>query len=212
MFDIIGKASISEVILVFLLVFLLPLLALLVQRLRRYEALYGDLPKLKRNWGKKKTVDEDGDEEQLMAASDTAVKPRADAADDDSGGDAYPYRAKTFLTNADRACLAAMREVYGKEVEIFPKVALWETIEPSMGGAAYPRRLSDKDFDFLICDSRTMKPLTAVMYNPKKGPAAGRADEIRRICQAAAAPVVFIDMNDKYDAKRLRQALGVPEL
>ncbi len=211
MLEIIGKISISEVILIFLLIFLIPILGLLIQRLRRYEEQFGDLPKAKRKWGKKKEKAAD----EPPAAPDkpeNAAAPVLADLEEDLSSDVYPYRAKTFLSGGDKACLAAMREVYGPDVEIFPKVALWETVEPTVGGVAHSRRLLDKDFDFLICDARTMKPLTGVLYNPKKGPAAGRVDEIRRICQAAAANVVFIDTNEKYDAKQLRRALGVPEL
>ncbi len=213
MLEILGNISLSEVILIFLLIFLFPVMGLLIQRLRRYEAEFGDLPASKKKWGKKKDKGEDRGREPEAVTEKTGLvsPPVLNDLDEDLGSDVYPYRQKAFLTGGDKACLAAMREVYGPDVEIFPKVALWETVEPTVGGVAHSRRLFDKDFDFLICDARTMKPLTAVLYNPKKGPAAGRVDEIRRICQAAATNVVFIDTNEKYDAKQLRRALGVPE-
>jgi hypothetical protein len=67
-------------------------------------------------------------------------------------------------------------------------------------------------YDFLVCDKSTGKPLTAVMYKPGRGRPAGGVDELLKICKAAEANVVSIDMAEKYDAKSLKEALGIPEL
>ncbi len=199
MMDAIRQISISEVALLFILLFVLPLLALLVRRLRAYEALFGDLP------------DEKKKEKKKAAAA--APAPAAAASTEDAvPGNVYPYRAKAFLSPSDHACLEAMREALGDEVDVFPKVALWELVESTDKAPGYLNRLHDKDYDFLVCDRRTGQPLTAVMYNAGKGRPAGRIDEIRKICKAAGANVVFIDQKAEYDADSLKEALGLPDL
>lgn len=197
--DVIGKIAISEVILLFLLLFVLPALFLLIMRLRKYEAQFGQLPEEKKNKKKKKKSVEEPPAEAKPAAAEHAAE-------------GYPYRTKAFLSPADRACLQAMREALGPDAEVYPKVALWETVEPTEKDAAYARRLEGTCYDFLVCDKRTGKPLTAVMYRPGRGRPAGAVDELLKICKAAGANVVSIDMVEKYDVKSLKAALGIPEL
>lgn len=197
MLDVLGKASISEVILIFLLLFVLPLIALLLRRLRKYEALYGVL----QEEGKKKKGDEPAPEAPPPA-------PQEEAPPDNS----YPYQSRPFLSSADKACLNAMREALGPDVDVFAKVALWETVESTERAAGYANRLKGLAFDYLVCDRKTGQVLTAVMYNPGKGRPAGPIDEIKKVCAAAKANVVFIDMAEEYDVKTLSAALGIPNL
>ncbi len=199
MFDAIRSITIPEVILLFLLLFVLPLLFLMVRRLRSYEALFGALP------------EKDG---KGQAAAPAAPAPRAAAApaEDAVPDNVYPYKVRAFLSPADHACLLAMREALGEEVDIFPKAALWALVESTEKAPGYAKRLHDKEFDFLVCDRRTGRPLTAVMYNPGKGRPAGKIDEVKKICKAAGEPLVFIDMAEHYDAASLKEALGIPDL
>ncbi len=97
-------------------------------------------------------------------------------------------------------------------MDVFAKVALWELVESTDKAPGYAGRLKGLDFDYLLCDRKTGRMLTAVMYNPGKGRPAGPVDEVRKICAAAKANVVFIDMAEKYDAKTLGAALGLPAL
>lgn len=204
MTDVISKISISEVILLFVLIFILPAMTMMLMRLRKYELLFGPLPEgpVSRKKGKAKK------KEDAPVPESSELPPAATDAVDAS---VYPYRSRTFLGPADRACLAALREVLG-EVEVYPKVAAWETVESTDGNPGYAARLHGKAYDFLVCDARTGQPLTAVVYKPGKGRPAGPADELRKICDAAGANVVFIDMAEEYDAKTLKEALGLPDL
>lgn len=200
MMEILGKTSISEVILLFNLIFLLPMMALMLLRLRKYETLFGQLPESdKKKKGKA--------EPEPTAAPTPAGGTDPDAVPDD----VFPYKTRAFLSPADRACLAALREALG-EVEVYPKVALWELVEATDKAPGYARRMHGKDFDFLVCDRRTGMPFTAVMYKPGKGRPAGAVDELQKICQAAGANVVLIDMAEEYDVKTLKDALGIPDL
>lgn len=200
MMDILGKITFSEVLLLFVLLFVLPGMTYLVLRLRKYEALFGFLPddKAKKKAKKSEPV-------TVESAAETESVP-------DVPNDVYPYRSKVFLSPADKACLGAMREALGEEVEVFPKVALWELVESTEKEAGYLQRLHGKDVDFLVCDRKTGRPLTAVAYNPGKGRPAGPVDELKKICDAAEANIVFIDMAEEYDVKSLKDALGIPEL
>lgn len=194
MLDSIRQITIAEVMLLFVLLFVVPITATLLLRLRRYEAQFGQLK------GKAKK------------AAPAAAAPAAKAAEDDVPKNVYPYRSRPFLTAPEKDCLAALREALGDQVEVYPKVALWETVESSDANPGFARRLHDKDFDFLVCDFRTGQPLTAVMFKPAKGKPAGPIDEIKRICEAAGANVVFIDQAEDYDAAKLKAELGLPDL
>ena len=198
MMDILSKITVSEVLLLFVLLFVLPGMGYLVMRLRKYEALFGFFPDDKKKAKKPEP-----------AAAETAAKTEPAAGVPD---DVFPYRSKAFLSPADEACLGAMREALGDEVEVFPKVALWEFVESTDKEAGYLQRLHGRDVDFLVCDRKTGRPLTAVAYNPAKGRPAGPVDELKKICDAAEANIVFIDMAEEYDAKSLKEALGIPEL
>ncbi len=50
------------------------------------------------------------------------------------------------------------------------------------------------------------------MYKPGRGRPAGAVDELLKICKAAEASVVSIDMAEQYDVKSLKDALGIPDL
>ncbi|MCL2001221.1 MAG: DUF2726 domain-containing protein [Planctomycetes bacterium] len=198
MLDIIAQITISEVMLLFVLLFVLPTTTFLILRLRRYENLFGELPN---TVGKKKAKPPEQPKTAPLAVGATAVPT-----------DVFPYKIRAFLSSADKACLQAMREALGPDVEVFPKVALWETIESADKNPGYLERLHGKDYDFLVCDRKTGQPLTAVMFKPGRGRPTGAVDELKRICAAAKANVVFIDMLENYDAKMLKDALGIPDL
>lgn len=199
MMEIIGKTTISEVILLFLLLFVLPVTALLVLRLRQYEKLYGVL------------VPEGKSGKKAKKKAETEVEKEAPAAKGESS-DGYAYRARVFLSPAERTCLRVMREVLGKDVDVYPKVALWETVEPMDPTQANINRLHGQDYDFLVCDQKTGQPLTAVMFKGGRGGRGGAAGELTKICEAAGASVIFIDMAEEYDAAKMKQALRIPDL
>ena len=73
-------------------------------------------------------------------------------------------------------------------------------------------RLRGICYDGLVCDRQTGKALTGVMFNPGRGRPAGGVDELKKSCKAAGAPVVFIDMAEKYYATSMKNALGIPDL
>ncbi len=203
MLDALAKTTISEVILLFLLLFVLPMLALLVRRLRKYEMLYGVLKEEGKKKKKKKT------EEPVAEPEPPAPVAPEDEAPPDN---AYPYASRTFLSPADKACLSALREAFGPDVNVFPKVAVWEVVEPTEKAIGYANRLRGLLFDFLICDGITGQVLTGIAYNPGKGRPAGPIDELKEICHAAGTNLVFIDMAEEYNAKTLKDALGIPDL
>lgn len=203
MMEILRQITLSEVMLLFNLIFIVPMLVLLVVRLRRYEALYGELPKKGR---RRKAAPAPPPEPE--AGAPAAAPAAANAVPDD----VFPYDAGTFLTAAEKACLAALRGALGPEVDVFPKVAIWEYVKSTDDNPGYAARLHGKDFDYLVCDVKLGQPLTAVMFEPGKGRPAGPTDELKKICSAAGANLVFIERRDDYDAAYLKKALGIPDL
>ncbi len=195
--DILSQITISEVILLFNLCFVLPTLAFLLLRLRKYEKQFGYLPEE----GKKKKKKKKEEEVQAPAPVASTINPEL-----------YPYREIPFLSPSDRACLAALLEALGEGVQVFPKVALWETMESTDKDPGYRERLNGRSYDFLVCDEATGQQLTGIMYRPVKGPAIAKSDEMKKICSASGAHLVFIDQAEEYDAATLKGEPGITEL
>lgn len=198
MWDAITKAGIAEITLLFTLLFLCPMLFLLIRRLKRYEARFGYLEGGAPPPGPRK-------EKTPPPAPAAAERPNAP-------DNVFPYESRQFLSQPERQCLEALRQALGDEVDVFPKVALWETVAPTEADPGYAERLCRLDFDYLVCDKKLGQPLTAVMFKPGKGKPAGPVDTLTKICAAAGANLVFIDVADEYDAGRLKEELGLPDL
>ncbi len=194
--DIIRQITISEVILLFNLVFVLPAMALLILQLRKYERQFGPLPEETKKKSRKKKEKED------TAAAAALFSP--------ANPDKYPYAAKNFLSAGDIACITALEEAFGPDVRVSPKVALWETIEPTEKDAEYRDRLHGRNYDFLLSDKALGQPLSAIMYRPVSGPAIAKSDEMKKICAAAGMQLVFIEQAAEYNTENLKNELGIP--
>ena len=195
MTDAVRQITVAEVILLFVLLFVLPGMAFLVWKLREYERMLANGGQL----AEKKKKKERGE------TSPPIPKKISD--------NVFPYQSRPLLLPPETACLAALREVLAADnVDVFAKTALWELVEPTDKDPGYAERLRGLDFDFLICDRATGRPLTAVMFNPGKGGSDDQAVLLRKICDAAGTHVVFIDRAENYDAKTLKESLGIPDL
>ena len=196
MTDVLRNASIAEIMLLFVLLFIVPMLAMMLMQLRKYQQLFGDLP------GRRK--------KEKAKEAPAAVAAAAPAAEE---GDAeqYPYRATPFLSQPEKACLAALRDALG-DVEVYPKTALWECVEPTDAAPLHADRLRGLAFDYLVCDRGTGQPLTAVMFKPERGEPTRNIDEMRKICAAAGTSLVMLPLAESYDAASLKKTLGIPDL
>lgn len=196
MLDIVRQAGISEVILLFVLVFVIPMTAFLLLRLRRYESQFGRLAAPDKKKKKKKEPE---------PAPEKPTKPSVPP-------DVFPYRAKTFIDPPERACLNALAEAIGGDIMVYVKVALWELVESTDKNPGYFDRLTGKAIDFLVCDAATGKPFTAVCFEPAKGTPRGPVEELEKICKAAGLHLVFLPVAEEYDAKSLKKTLNIPDL
>lgn len=194
--DILGNMAISEVVLWFVLIFLLPMIVVILRRLRRYEDLYGLLgPKKK----KKKKV-----EEPPPAAPAAPAAPPVPA-------NVFPYRARTFLDPSEAGCLKAVIGAMGEGVLVFAKTALADLAESTDANPGFADRLKGLSVDYLVVDQRTGKPFTAVQFEPEKGAPRGARDAVKGVCEAIGLHLVFIPRGE-YEAGDLKKLLGIPEL
>lgn len=202
MMDVLSRISVAEIALLANIIFILPGFALLLRQLMKYEKLYGDLPSSKKT--KKKKA------EEPAPAPATPAEPAKKV---NTG--IFPFESKPFMSPADAACLGALAGALG-DVNVFPKVALWELIQvkkdKNEDTEGQQERLYGKMLDFLVCDRTTCKPMTAVLFNPGKGRPAGPVEELKSICKAAEVNLVFIDQKEEYDVAALKQELGIPDL
>lgn len=197
MLDIFGQAGISEVILLFVLIFIIPTLAFLLIKLRRYEATYGVISLRGR---KKKKKKEKKPEPPPPAKEKPSVPP-----------DVFPYRTRVFLTPSEQAFLKALHDAVGGEVTVYAKVALWDLVESTDKNPGFTDRLFDKRVDFLVCDKSTGTPFTAVCFEPDKKAPKGPKEELDKICKAAGLYLVFLPEAEEYDARKLKTLLEIPE-
>ncbi|MDR1613789.1 MAG: DUF2726 domain-containing protein [Planctomycetota bacterium] len=197
MSDIVGGMSIAETVLWFVLIFILPMIAIILNRLRRYEELYGLLgPKRKKAKGPPKPA---------PAAPAVSAAPAVP-------GDVFPYRAAVFLDPSEIDCLGAIGAAMGEGVLVFAKTALSALAESTDANPGYAERLKGLAVDYLVVDAKTGKPFTAIRFEPEKGAPSGARDAVRGVCAAMGLHLVSIPRKGGYDAKELRKLLGIPEL
>lgn len=196
MLDIVRQAGISEVILLFVLVFVIPMTGYLLLRLRRYESQFGRLAAPEKKKKKKKEA-----EPAPEKSGKRSVPP-----------DVFPYQAKVFIPPPERACLNALTEAIGGDIAVYVKVALWELVEATDKNPGYFDRLTGKSIDFLICDASTGKPFTAACFEPPRNAPRRPVEELEKICKAAGLHLVFLPVAEEYDAKTLKKTLEIPDL
>ena len=197
MIEQIRQAALSEIMLLFVLIFIMPAIVILLFRLRRYETLYGELEPAKKNKAEKKKKDE------LTQEKENKPLPALNN---------FPYQKRTMLQPPERNCLKALEEVMGDDTRIFAKVAISQLIETSDVDPGYNSRLSGKYFDFLLCEYDTCQPFTAIMLVDRKQKNRGQDKELDNICEAAEMHVIKIPAQDSYTAEEVRKIIGLPDI
>lgn len=198
MWELLGQTGISEAILLFILIFIIPLLGYLLLKLRRYENQYGVIY-LRGKKKKKKKKPEPPPKE--MKPEKPSVPP-----------DVFPYETKPFINPSEQMLLDALYEAIGGDIMIYTKVALSGLVQSTDSNPGFHDRLADKYVDFLICDKQTGNPFTAVCLEPGKKAPKGPTEELAKICQAANLHLVFLPQADSYDTAKVKKLLDIPDL
>ena len=192
------KMGIAEIILLFILLFLIPVVFLLLREMRRLEQrLQGGLPP------------EPKTSSATRAFLETAIPPPK--ADSPPPPAAFLYQRRALLSAAEISFRDAAQALMGQDTLLLPKVSLSALVESADSHPAHAERLAGKTVDFLVCDRPTGHPTAAVFFQGAAVPR-GTLDEAEKICKAANVSFVRLPFKDSYDAETIRKALGLPEL
>ena len=127
--------------------------------------------------------------------------------------DSLPYRTQDdFLSKAELSFHHVLSSILKERAVICPKVRLGDIF--SVGKAkkwmSFVNRIASKHIDFLICDPKTMKPLTAIELDDSSHRRSDREERdkfVDRVFATAALPLVHIKAQRQYNAKDLATQL-----
>lgn len=151
--------------------------------------------------------------------------PYEPSSDLDVGGDKadvprwqrnHPYQRRSFLlSKAEFSFFGALRQAVGEDGVVFAKVRVADVIMPAKGlkgdnwwGAF--RSISQKHFDFLVCDQTSSKVLGAIELDDashNKPRAKTRDEFLKNACKAAELPLIRVSVDSGYNVADLRMRL-----
>jgi very-short-patch-repair endonuclease len=129
------------------------------------------------------------------------------------GHDQFPYQAKQyFFSNAEASFYHFLNNMVGENHIIFPHVALRDLI--AVTGVAkssyyqYYNKIDRKQVDFLLVDSKNLKPVLVIELDDSSHQRADRAERdgyVEKALAAAGIPIARIPVKHSYDAKEISE-------
>jgi len=128
---------------------------------------------------------------------------------------AFLYRKSGALFSpVERSFLGVLYEAVGEHATVFGKVRVADVVEPIAGLNGCDRqkafdKVSDRHFDFLLCDKKNLSVICAIELNYGAHPSNSRhpRDEfLKGVCEEAGVPLVQIPAKSGYvidEVKRL---------
>lgn len=121
--------------------------------------------------------------------------------------DNYPYQAKPyFFSNAEASFYHFLKQMVEVDVIIFPHVSLRDlvSVTGSQEYYKYNNKIDRKQVDFLLVESKTLKPRLVIELDDKTHKRADRIqrDEfVEKVLEVANIPIARIPVQPAYDAK-----------
>ncbi|MBC7876702.1 MAG: DUF2726 domain-containing protein [Anaerolineales bacterium] len=125
----------------------------------------------------------------------------------------FPYKAKQyFFTNAEASFFHFLKQMIGEGVIIFPHVALRDLV--SISGVEktnyykYYNQIDRKQVDFLLVESKTLKPMLVIELDDSSHQRADRIqrDEfVEKVLATAKIPIARVPVKQSYNAKELNE-------
>lgn len=129
------------------------------------------------------------------------------------------YKVRDYIQSpAERTLMAALLEAIraanqSQHLVIFPSVRLAEVLgvdsnhhrDPSSKQSA-TNRIVSKQFDFVICDAKSTRPLLVVELDDKshsRKDRASRDEFVDHACRTAGLPILHVTAASKYDTSQL---------
>lgn len=114
-----------------------------------------------------------------------------------------------ICSQGELAFLAVLESVVPDDLRVLCKVRVADVIDTF--GADF-RTVSQKHFDFVVCDARTFQPRLVIELDDKshQSPAAQKRDAVKnQVCARAGLSILRVTAGASYDAAGLARALAV---
>lgn len=125
-----------------------------------------------------------------------------------------PYRLRDdFLSPAEFSFYKVFNSIYGTQLIVQSKVRLADVFFVARPNENYTffNRIAQKHLDFLICDSRTMKPILAVELDDSSHNRANRRERdefLEEACQVAGLPLVRLPVQREYNTLEIEERMA----
>ncbi len=161
---------------------------------------------------------------KLLGLSDDAIDKTIDFVSDllfekdekSSSGAEYPYHlVDEFISSAELNFFFNLKSVVGDPIQIFSKVKLSDLFYAKTGdygrNRSYTNRIDRKHVDFLLCDSKTLKPILGIELDDKSHQRADRQerdDFVNHVFEAAKLPLMHISVQGGYSQNELKSKIS----
>ena len=160
---------------------------------------------------------------KLLGLSDEAIHKTIDfisdllfEKDEKSTTIEYPYHlVDEFMSPAEHNFFFNLKSVVGDSTHIFSKVKLSDLFYAKTGdygkNRSYTNRIDRKHVDFLLCDSKTLKPLLGIELDDKSHQRADRQerdDFVNNVFQVAKLPLIHVSVQRGYSQTELKAKLS----
>ena len=161
---------------------------------------------------------------KLLGLSDEAIDKTIDfisdllfEKDEKSSKIEYPYhQVDEFISAAELNFFFNLKAVVGDSFQLFSKVRLGDLFYAKTGefgkNRGYTNKINQKHVDFLLCDSKTLKPILGIELDDKSHQVAKRQerdDFIDHVFEAAKLPLMHISVQRSYSQSELKSKLSV---
>jgi hypothetical protein len=126
----------------------------------------------------------------------------------------FPYRLRDdFLSPAEFSFYKVFNSIYSTQLTVQSKVRLADIFFVARPNENYTffNRIAQKHLDFLICDSRTMKPLLAVELDDSSHNRLERKERdefLDQVCQVAGLPLVRLPVKREYNTREIEERVS----
>ncbi len=128
----------------------------------------------------------------------------------------YPYhQVDEFISPAELNFFFNLKSVVADSAQIFSKVKLSDLFYARAGDhgkyRSYTNKIDRKHIDFLLCDSKTLKPLLGIELDDKSHQRADRQerdDFVNHVFEAAGLPLMHVSVQRGYSQNELKSKIS----
>jgi hypothetical protein len=141
-----------------------------------------------------------------------------------TAAEALPYRVRDdFLSPAEFSFYKILSSLAGTRLTVQSKVRLADIffVARPNENMAFFNRIAQRHLDFLVCDSKTMKPLLGIELDDSSHQRSDREERdefVEQVFQAARLPLLRVPVQREYDPREIaaqiapliKEKVGVP--